>query len=330
MVASYTVPALNVGFSANKCMISVFNNTGSGKVVRVYRAWALNNQIVAVTGVLTNLELRKTSASSGGTVIAPTKHDSASANIVAAASVPTQTITAGSWATNTLTLTFGAGSSNTVITGTTWAAGLATITTGSAHGYVTGQNVTIASVNPAGFNGTFQIFSVPSTTTFTYALASTPGAWVSGGTTNAGHGYLVGNGITVSGVTPTGYNGTYTITAVPSSTTVSMTDNTDPTAYSSGGTVVPAVTCGTNQSVTLTNLYRRVLWSTDEPSNASGTTAVTIDELEILLPFGNIWSMGYADAATEPITLREGEGLAVINTGAAVGQADFFFEMTVT
>ncbi len=57
-----------------------------------------------------------------------------------------------------------------------------TITTSSAHGLVTGDLVTIASVGGAtGVNGTFNVASVPSPTTFTIT-ASAPGAYTSGGT----------------------------------------------------------------------------------------------------------------------------------------------------
>ena len=172
MAASYTLSGQNILFGANKCMLSVYNGSGSGAILRVYRAWVLNNQQTAVTGVLTNLELRKITASSGGTTLTATKHDSNSSNLAA------------------------------------------------------------------------------------------------------------------------------------------------------------QIVLGTNQTITTTDLYRRVIWSTDEPSNASGTTAATLDEFEIFLPLCCIWSLGYGDSTTEPITLREGEGLALVNTGGNTGQCDVFFEFT--
>jgi hypothetical protein len=65
-------------------------------VLRVYRVWLLNNQVSAVTGVLTTLALRRTSAQSGGTSITPTKHDTAST------SLPAQVLSAtGATVTNT-------------------------------------------------------------------------------------------------------------------------------------------------------------------------------------------------------------------------------------
>jgi hypothetical protein len=57
--------------------------------------------------------------------------------------------------------------SNTQISGNT----TATITTGT-HGYVVGQIVTIAAVTNTAVNGTWQIATVPSGTTFTYTIPS--------------------------------------------------------------------------------------------------------------------------------------------------------------
>lgn len=83
MAATYTESALAVAFGNGKSMASIFNGAGSGVVLRIYRIWVLNNQTAAVTGVLTTWALRRTSAQTGGTAIACTKHDSTSAAIVA-------------------------------------------------------------------------------------------------------------------------------------------------------------------------------------------------------------------------------------------------------
>lgn len=168
MAATHTLPATDVAFSANKSMISLFNGSGSGITIKPYRIFVMNNQLNAVTGVLTNLELRKISASSGGTTLTATKHDTNSSNL------PAQVLLA------------------------------------------------------------------------------------------------------------------------------------------------------TNASVTPTDLYRRILWSTDEPS--AGT--LTLDELQLFGPLCCIWSQGYADSYTEPLTLAEGEGITIINGGASAGLADFFIEFT--
>jgi len=50
---------------------------------------------------------------------------------------------------------------------------VATLTTSSAHGLVTGNQITITGASPAAYNGTF-VITVTGTTTFTYTMASTP------------------------------------------------------------------------------------------------------------------------------------------------------------
>ena len=47
---------------------------------------------------------------------------------------------------------------------------IATITTSTAHGYSIGQTIMIEGVAPAAYNGIYTILSVPTPTTFTYAL----------------------------------------------------------------------------------------------------------------------------------------------------------------
>lgn len=83
MAATFTLAALGATFANGKHMLSLFNGAGSGRVLRLYRVWILNNQTAAVTGVLTTLGLRRTTSQSGGTAIAATKHDTASSNLAA-------------------------------------------------------------------------------------------------------------------------------------------------------------------------------------------------------------------------------------------------------
>jgi len=171
MADTFTVISPGTTFALNKCMLGVFNGSGSGKVVRLYRAWLLNNGVTAVTGVLTNIELRRTTTGSGGSAITPMPHDS----------------------------------------------------------------------------------------------------------TNA---------------------------ALPSQLAIA-----------------------TNQSVTTSDLFRRLVWSNDE---ATANVACTIDELETLPQLSQIWDVGYGDLNVEPIVCREGQGVALINTGnTSVGSVDVIFEITV-
>jgi hypothetical protein len=71
------------------------------------------------------------------------------------------------------------------ITAASWSSGVASITLGSAPGYLVGQTVTIAGMTPSGYNGTFSVTSV-SNDTFTYALATNPGSATAFGTADSG------------------------------------------------------------------------------------------------------------------------------------------------
>lgn len=71
----------------------------------------------------------------------------------------------------------------------TWASGVVTVTTASAHNYVSGIYVNVAGFAPTGYNGTFPI-TVTGANTFTYPLAVNPGAETTGGTVAANGGAL--------------------------------------------------------------------------------------------------------------------------------------------
>jgi hypothetical protein len=75
----------------------------------------------------------------------------------------------------------------------------ATVTTGSAHGYTTGDSVAINNIDPSGYNGTFTI-TVTSTTVFTYTLPASVNN-VSGDHAqyyNNPNGFVTIDGITIS------------------------------------------------------------------------------------------------------------------------------------
>ena len=95
---SYTAVGTAVTIPANstaKSMLALFNGVGSGQVLRVYRVWVQNSiTAAAVAGALFTLELRRTSAGSGGSAVTPTKHDSTASAIAAQVVVSTgQTVT---------------------------------------------------------------------------------------------------------------------------------------------------------------------------------------------------------------------------------------------
>lgn len=71
-------------------------------------------------------------------------------------------------------------------TGATWVGNVATITTSAAHGLNVGDVVVIAGVADSSYNGIHVVATVPSTTTFTYALAAVSDASSGGGTVTSG------------------------------------------------------------------------------------------------------------------------------------------------
>lgn len=170
-----------------------------------------------------------------------------------------------------------------------WASGsggVATITTSAAHGLSTGQSVSISNASPSGWNGAY-VVTVTGATQFTYALASNPGAHVSGGqvshplswvnsaswsgdivtvATAAAHNLRSDQYVTISGILPAGYNGMYRITVIDA--TRFSFRRANPGAYVSGGLVALAGITGTIMAGTTTNIAS-TSWST------SGTVTVT-------------------------------------------------------
>jgi len=64
-----------VAYASAKYMIDVFNAAGSAKLIKIYRIWIFNNGTASVTGVLTALQVKRTSAASSGTGITPVAHN---------------------------------------------------------------------------------------------------------------------------------------------------------------------------------------------------------------------------------------------------------------
>lgn len=109
------------------------------------------------------------------------------------------------------------------------------------------------------------------------------------------------------------------------------------TAASAGTAVTPVkhdtnssslnanTTCGTNQTVTGSDIFRRYVWSNDEPT-VSGNTQ---DEWELLVPNAEVWNAGYGDSNIEPIVCRATQGFEIYHSGStAVGTADLEIEFT--
>ena len=97
-------------------------------------------------------------------------------------------------------------------------------------------------------NAIVSVYAEVETTTFHIATATEAGTTVTI-TTTPPHGLSVGSVVTISGVGVAGYNGTFTVTSVPSATTFTYTDTNSGLAASSGGTATPSVLLGTSVAV---------------------------------------------------------------------------------
>src|SRR5262249_38813545 len=149
-------------------------------------------------------------------------------------------ITAASTAPQSVSVTAAASASSAAtITAASWsstAGGTLTIT--AANSFSVGQAVTIANVTgsivPGGYNGTFTTLTATSSS-FPLAQATNPGLAPFAGratatgfvaTITAANSFLVGQSVTIAGITGSliagGYNGTFT---VASATTTSFTYN---------------------------------------------------------------------------------------------------------
>lgn len=94
------------------------------------------------------------------------------------------------------------------------------------HEFVIGEQVTISDINQ-NFNGTFEITSIFSPTTFTYSATRTNARAVTNRslaintatiTLDASHGFVVGESVLISGVS-NAFDGVYSILSTPSATT---------------------------------------------------------------------------------------------------------------
>ena len=102
---------------------------------------------------------------------------------------------------------------------------VATITTAAPHGFIVGEGVTVSDVN-SSYDGSYEIESTPTDTTFTYArvrdtrvsiVAKSASNSTATLTTSSPHKLSAGDQVTVSNVDST-FNGTYTVSSTPSAT----------------------------------------------------------------------------------------------------------------
>jgi hypothetical protein len=111
----------------------------------------------------------------------------ARSNLSAAASGSNSDITALNSVTTPLTLIQGGtGTTKAFISAVARSTNVATITTSAAHGFTTGDKITVSGVTTAGFNAAnVTVASTPTSTTFTYANTATDVAFTADATGSA-------------------------------------------------------------------------------------------------------------------------------------------------
>ena len=75
MANTWQATTVAATFAANKHMLDVFNATASTRVIRIYRAYAFNNQIAAIVGVLNVFRVNITGLSASAANVTPVTMD---------------------------------------------------------------------------------------------------------------------------------------------------------------------------------------------------------------------------------------------------------------
>lgn len=162
-------------------------------------------------------------------------------------------------------------SSSTLTTGTAWSSssgGVITFVTNNDHNFDNGDTVVVSGALPVGYNGSYTITSTPNDRSFKVSRPVNPGSWISDGTvspnitsatwssgtggrgqisfvTSAAHNLSKGHKISIVGASPSGYNGTFTVTSVTSQKRFVVDRNpsdltaliANPGAWTGGGTI---------------------------------------------------------------------------------------------
>ena len=162
------------------------------------------------------------------------------------------------------------GGSNAV-TAVTPFSGSATYTS-VGHTFIAGDNVTITGSSIAGYNGTYTITSVANKANAVVngAVPSSPATGSVRYTTSAPHTFAIGDIVTISGSSIGGYNGTFRITGVASTTFDVLNATTGIEAWTSGLATVKTFTVTNATTGTAT-------WS----SGLAKTSNIILDGLRI-------------------------------------------------
>jgi hypothetical protein len=164
------------------------------------------------------------------------------------------------------------------ITAASWAAtsgGQITLTTSAPHGIAVGATFAVSSVSPSGYNGVYTALSGTTGSTIVATQTVNPGTYTSGGTvattywsliagagvneitvtTSTVHNLPIGGSFTITGASPSGYNGSYAVQSIVSTTKITALQSVDPGAYISGGTFTNALLQDVAHGIVVNSVY---------------------------------------------------------------------------
>jgi hypothetical protein len=308
--------SLTVGSLANNIIYgnstSVDNTKDVGLISKT--TTALNSPLVATIAtkaVTTNVATLTTSANHGfltGDSVVVAGVDATFNGTYSVTGTPAANSFTYALATANVTATAATSTASVEITTKAVTSNVATITTNIAHGFTSGQSVTITNVDST-FNGTFTIASTPTTTSFTFALitanVSTTAATSSAQiityksltsnvatlTTASAHGYTTGQDVTIAGVDST-FNGTYKVVSAPTSTTFTY----NLTGSNINVSTVPATT-GSATVITTKALTSNVATITTA-TNHGLTTGQYVGVQNVDSTFNGVWLVASTPTST--------------------------------
>jgi Tfp pilus tip-associated adhesin PilY1 len=214
------------------------------------------------------------------------------------------------------TITPAAGTAAAAVSGVSMTAAgnttTATATTSAAHGFTAGNTVNVSGASNAAYNGN-KVLLTASGSTFTYSVGTTaiaantatPVYAVKGGsttatvTTSAPHVFVNGQTVTISNSDVTGYNGSFVISGVTSTSfqyTVAavLPANTSTSATASTGTVAVVTVTAANHGFSIADSV--IIESSTSPADANHPGTYTV----VTVPTANTFTYATGSALAAP------------------------------
>jgi hypothetical protein len=185
---------------------------------------------------------------------------------------------------------------------------VATLTTSTIHGFTAGNSVTVVGVDST-FNGTYNIISVPTTTTFTYAKTASNVTSTAVTPVNTTYAVSLSSNST--------FNGTYTVASVPTTTTFTYAKtatNVTSVAVSPQGSVVE--TSSNSDATEVYQIGNRILMVVEEDGTAGGSGELHIQSETVKRDTGWFTTGKIRYGTVEPKFFK------YINVQCATGQGD--------